>query len=235
MNRRTGVDVDCTGSDTVMFASCCPTSETRVPFEYVPVPPVQPENISDAKRVQETVDDEPIEMELAPEAKPAEAATVNEAVGRETAAGNVVEPDAATTAFGKIALLYREVRTVVPVPEHADPWYRISEYGPDPVVHQVTDLPGVAVLITAAPTAYGPPDPPVQPVKLVDVRPVHVTVVEPPTVMVFVPVGNPAVFPMTIGLKGRRVIAVASDAAKHAGGIVKVADDDELRVTEVAQ
>ena len=71
--------------------------------------------------------------------------------------------------------------------------------------------------------------------KLVDERPVHVTADEPPTEIVFGAAGKPAVFPISIVVAPGSVTATASDAAKHDGWIVKVADDDELRVTDFAQ
>src|SRR3954469_6881865 len=53
---------------------------------------------------------------------------------------------------------------------------------------QLTELaPAAVARATAAPVAYVPGEPPVQPVKLVDVIPVQVTTPEEPTEIVFEP------------------------------------------------
>ena len=104
-------------------------------------------------------------------------------------------------------------------------------YGDEaPVVHHVTGL------VTVVPDAYVPAVPPLQPVKLVEVVPVHETVPEDPNEMVLLPVLNFVVEATAIVLAGRvtSLLSVVDGVVEQYFGRVAVTEEAEL-VTTVAQ
>ena len=91
-------------------------------------------------------------------------------------------------------------------------------------------------LVTVVPDVYVPAVPPLQPVKLVDVVPLHETVPEAPKEIVLLPVLNFAVDATPIVLVGRvtALLSVVDGVVEQYFGRVAVTEEAEL-VTTTAQ
>jgi hypothetical protein len=105
-------------------------------------------------------------------------------------------------------------------------------YGDEaPVVHHVTGL------VTVVPDAYVPAVPPLQPVKLVEVVPVHETVPEDPNEMVLLPVLNFVVEATAIVPDGRvtELLNDVDGVVAQYFGRAALTEEAEFTVTTVEQ